>query len=387
MSSQLKATPIKLTDEERAELEGLARSTRTEHRTRLKAQIVLMAAEGAATRAIGRALGCTTGTASKWRVRYAELRLAGFSEVGERGAAPKYDEETDQRILALLNRKPPEGYANWTGPLVAKALGDVNVQYVWRFLRTHKIDLSGRKSWCVSNDPEFAAKAAEIVGLYMAPPENAIVLAVDEKPSIQALERSQGYLKLPNGRALMGQSHDYKRHGTTTLFAALDLESGKVVGKHYKRRRRVEFLDFMNKVVAAYPDKEIHVVLDNLSTHKPRRDMWLKRHKNVHFHFTPTHASWLNQVEIWFSILSGKSLNGASFQSVPELIAHIEAFIASYNETARPFVWTKSEVHQKRLKPCFAEPGFAISEAPFPVRYGAKGSSDFALAVARPSAR
>lgn len=355
MSSHLKATPIILTDQERTELESLARSTKTEHRTRMKAQIVLMAAEGSATRAIGRTLGCTTGTASKWRVRYAADRLAGFSEAGERGAAPKYDEKTDRRILALLHREAPEGYANWTGPLIAKALGDVNVQYVWRFLRKHKIDLSGRKSWCVSNDPEFAAKAAEIVGLYMAPPENAIVLAVDEKPSIQALERSQGYLKLPNGRALIGQSHDYKRHGTTTLFAALDLESGKVVGKHYKRRRRIEFLDFMNKVVTAYPDKEIHVILDNLSTHKPKRDMWLKRHKNVHFHFTPTHASWLNQVEIWFSILSGKSLNGASFQSVPELIAHIEAFIASYNETARPFVWTKSKVYQKRLKPCFAE--------------------------------
>ena len=355
MSSHLKATPIILTDQERTELESLARSTKTEHRTRMKAQIVLMAAEGSATRAIGRTLGCTTGTASKWRVRYAADRLAGFSEAGERGAAPKYDEKTDRRILALLHREAPEGYANWTGPLIAKALGDVNVQYVWRFLRKHKIDLSGRKSWCVSNDPEFAAKAAEIVGLYMAPPENAVVLAVDEKPSIQALERSQGYLKLPNGRALIGQSHDYKRHGTTTLFAALDLESGKVVGKHYNRRRRVEFLDFMNKVVTAYPDKEIHVILDNLSTHKPKRDMWLKRHKNVHFHFTPTHASWLNQVEIWFSILSGKSLNGASFQSVPELLAHIEAFIASYNETARPFVWTKSKVYQKRLKPCFAE--------------------------------
>lgn len=355
MSSHLKATPIILTDQERTELEILARSTKTEHRTRMKAQIVLMAAEGSATRAIGRTLGCTTGTASKWRVRYAADRLAGFSEAGERGAAPKYDEKTDRRILTLLNQEAPEGYANWTGPLIAKALGDVNVQYVWRFLRKHKIDLSGRKSWCVSKDPEFAAKAAEIVGLYMAPPENAIVLAVDEKPSIQALERSQGYLKLPNGRALIGQSHDYKRHGTTTLFAALDLESGKVVGKHYKRRRRIEFLDFMNKVVTAYPDKEIHVILDNLSTHKPKRDMWLKRHKNVHFHFTPTHASWLNQVEIWFSILSGKSLNGASFQSVPELIAHIEAFIASYNETARPFVWTKSKVYQKRLKPCFAE--------------------------------
>lgn len=290
MSSHLKATPIILIDQERAELESLARSTKTEQSTRMKAQIVLMAAEGFATRAIGRTLGCTTGTASKWRVRYAEDRLAGFSEAGARGAAPKYDEKTNRRILALLNREAPEGYANWTGPLIAKALGDVSVQYVWRFIRKHKIDLSGRKSWCVSNDPEFAAKAAEIVGLYMAPPENAIVLAVDEKSSIQALERSQGYLKLPNGRALIGQSHDYKRHGTTTLFAALDLESGKVVGKHYKRRRRVEFLDFMNKVVTAYPDKEIHVILDNLSTHKPKHDTWLKRHKNVHFHFTPTHA-------------------------------------------------------------------------------------------------
>jgi transposase len=197
MSNLYEATPITLTTEERVELEGLARSTRTEHRTRLKARIVLMAADGAATRAISRALGCTIGTASKWRVRYAKDRLAGFSEVGGRGAAPKYDRETDRRILALLDTPPPEGYANWTGPLIAKALGDVHVQYVWRFLRAQKIDLSGRKSWCVSNDPDFAAKAAEIVGLYVAPPENAIVLAVDEKPSIQALERAQGYLNSP----------------------------------------------------------------------------------------------------------------------------------------------------------------------------------------------
>ncbi len=134
---------------------------------------------------IGRALGCTTGTASKWRVRYARDRLVGFSEAGNRGADAKYGIETDRRILALLDTAPPKGYANWSGPLIAKALGDVHVQYLWRFLRAHKIDLSGRKSWCESNDPEFAAKAAEIVGLYMAPPENAIVLAVDEKPSIQ----------------------------------------------------------------------------------------------------------------------------------------------------------------------------------------------------------
>jgi transposase len=355
MSSLGEATAIILTPEERAELEALARSTKTEHRTRFKARIVLMAADGAATRAIGRALDCTTGTASKWRVRYAKERLAGFSETGDRGAEAKYDEETGRRILAQLEAAPPKGYANWTGPLIAKALGDVHVQYVWRFLRAQKIDLSGRKSWCQSNDPEFAAKAAEIVGLYMAPPDNAVVLAVDEKPSIQALERAQGYLKLPNGRAMTGQSHDYKRHGTTTLFAALNVANGEVVGRHYKRRRRVEFLDFMNRVVAAHPQREIHVVLDNLSTHKPTRDMWLKRHKNVHLHYTPTHASWLSQVEIWFSILAAKSLNGASFTSVSGLVAHIDAFIADYNQTARPFVWTKSQVHQKRLKPCFAQ--------------------------------
>ena len=239
--------------------------------------------------------------------------------------------------------------------MIANALGDVDVQYVWRFLRAQKIDLSARKSWRESNDPDFAAKAAEIVGLYLNPPEHALVLAVDEKPSIQALERRQGYLKLAIGRALTGQSHQYKRHGTTTLFAAFDVASGKVSGRHYKRRRRIEFLDFMNRIVAEHRGREIHVILDNLNTHKPKNDRWLKRHTNVHFHFTPTKASWLNQVEIWFSILAGKALSGASFRSVTELKAHIEAFIDSYNETAKPFVWQKSEVHQKRLKPRFAD--------------------------------
>ena len=323
MSNLLRATPIVLTAEERAELEGMSRSTKSEHRARFKARIVLMAAEGAATRAIGRALGCTTGTASKWRVRYAKDRLRGFSEVGDRGAEDRYDGETDRRILALLDAATPEGYANWTGPLIAKRLGDVHVQYVWRFLRAQKIDLSGRKSWCQSDDPEFAAKAAEIVGLYMAPPDNAIVLAVDEKPSIQALERAQGYLKLPNGRAIAGQSHDYKRHGTTTLFAALNVASGEVVGRHYKRRRRVEFLDFMNRVIAAYPEREIHVVLDNLSHPQTQpRHVAQAPQKSV-FHYTPTHASWLSQIEIWFSILTGQSLSGASFTSVAQLVAHM----------------------------------------------------------------
>jgi|ERR1700722_12714025 len=348
------ATNITLTDAERQVLEGLNRSGKTEARMQLRSHIVLMAADGAATREISRELDCTIGTASKWRVRYARDRLAGLSEAGDRGPKPKYGAEHQQRILAMLDRSPPAGYANWTAVLLAKELGDIHEQYIWRFLRAQKIDLSGRKSWCESNDPEFITKAADIVGLYMMPPDNAVVLSVDEKPSIQALERAQGYLKLPDGRAMIGQSHDYKRNGTTTLFAALNVGTGEVTGQHRKRRRRVEFLDFMNRMVAQHEGKEVHVVLDNLSTHKPKRDMWLKRHPNVHFHYTPTHSSWLNQVEIWFSILAGKSLKGASFGSVKELVAHIDSFIASYNDDAQPFIWTKCVVHQKRLKPCFA---------------------------------
>jgi transposase len=199
---------------------------------------------------------------------------------------------------------------------------DIHEQHIWRFPRAQKIDLSGRKSWCQSTDPDFVSKVADIVGLYMAPPTNTVVLSVDEKPSIQALERAQGYLKLPNGRAMIGQSHDYKRHGTSTLFAALNVGTGRGIGKRYKRRRRLAFRDFMNRVVKQYEGKEIHVILDNLSTHKPKRDLWLARHPNVHFHYTPTHTSWLNQIEIWFSILAARSLKGASFGSVAELVAH-----------------------------------------------------------------
>ena len=196
---------------------------------------------------------------------------------------------------------------------------------------------------------DIGGLAADAVGLYMAPPDNAVVICVDEKPSIQALERAQGYLKLPNGRTLTGHSHDYKRHGTTTLFAAFEVATGKVTGAHKKRRRRKEFLAFMDEVVATYPKTRLEVILDNLNTHK-KNEEWLARHPLVTFHYTPTRASWLNQVEGWFSILQGQSLTGASFTSVEQLKKHIDAFIESYNEDAEPFVWTKSKVHQRRVK-------------------------------------
>ena len=176
------------------------------------------------------------------------------------------------------------------------------------------------------------------------------MICVDEKPHIQALERAQGWLKLPNGKALTGFSHGYKRHGTTTLFAALNVATGQVKSGHYKRRRRREFLDFMNEVITDYPDQEIHVILDNLNTHKPKRDRWLSRHKNVHFHYTPTHASWLNQIEIWFSILSRRTLKGASFTSPQQVRNAIDLFIAAYNKEGAPFEWRKREVHPVGLK-------------------------------------
>jgi transposase len=347
---KLEAVKVRLRRGDRAVLEARVRAPTTAQRDVLRARIVLLAASGRSTRSIAAEVKAMPRIVSLWRGRYAREGLDGLVTRSRAVRGRKYTAEAGQRILAVLDRAPPAGHGRWTGKLIAAELGDVHEQQVWRFLRAQKIDLSGRKSWCQSKDPAFAAKAADIIGLYLAPPEQAIVLSVDEKPHIQALERAQGYLKMPNGRTLTGHSHDYTRHGTSTLFAALEVASGAITAGHYRRRRRVEFLSFMNKVVAAYPDRQIHVVLDNLSTHKPKRDQWLKRHRNVHFHFTPTHASWLNQIEIWFSILTGKSLQGASFTSVQQLKDHIDAFINSYNAHAKPFVWTKTRVRQKSLK-------------------------------------
>ena len=183
-----------------------------------------------------------------------------------------------------------------------------------------------------------------MVGLYPHPPQKALVIAVDEKPSIQGLERAQGYLRLPDGKAVNGFSHGYKRHGTTTLFAALEISTGPVTAADHNRRRRREFLDFMNEIVAAHPGREIHVVLDNLNTHKPKEDRWLKRHPNVRSHFTPTYSSWLNQVECWLSILSRQTLRGASFSSPKQLRQATDDFVTAYNEKVASFEWKKAVV-------------------------------------------
>lgn len=343
------ATAITLSSEEEQTLRRWLRSHRTERRMVERARIVLLAAGGQPTGGIAARLGMPPSRVSKWRRRFAAQRLAGLSDQPRPGKPSHYDESTRQRILTTLDRPPPAGHATWTGELLAGALGDVSKHHVWRVLRRLGISLRRRRSWCQSTDPEFSRKAADIVGLYLDPPENAVVLAVDEKPHIQALERAQGWLRLPNGQALTGFSHGYKRHGTTTLFAALEVATGFINAGHYWRRRRREFLDFMNQLVDLYEGFELHVVLDNLNTHKPQHDRWLRRHPNVHFHYTPTYSSWLNQVEVWFSILSRRALRGASFTSPWQVREAIDKFIQAYNKNATPFEWTKTTVRQRRL--------------------------------------
>ena len=350
------ATKVRLTDEEQEVIEGWVKRPTTEQRLVLRSKIILRAAEGTKTKEIAREFGIRSATVSKWRTRFAKEGLVGLQDSPRSGRRRKYTEKTEQRILAKLDEPPVGGETRWTARLIAQELGDVSIDHVWRILRQHGIHLERRRSWCISTDPEFAPKAAEVIGLYLAPPENAVVVCVDEKPAIQALERAQGYLRLPNGRALTGFSHHYKRHGTTTLFAALEVATGLVQAGHYNRRRRREFLNFMNELVSQYPpDQEIHVILDNLNTHKPKHDKWLTRHKNVHFHFTPTRASWLNQIEIWFSILTRRVLQNGSFTSPQKVREAIDRFLGAYNEAAAPFEWTKSEVHPVPLKKYYAD--------------------------------
>ena len=350
-----KATEIKLMEEEQQILKSWVSKGTTEHRLGERARIVLEAAAGKTTTEIAQSLQKRQATVSKWRTRFAQFRVAGLEDAPRPGKAAKYDQETEKRILAQLDCSPPVGYATWTGKLVAKALGDVSQHQVWRVLRKHSIHLQRRHSWCISTDPQFTQKAADVVGLYLNPPDNAVVISVDEKPAIQALERAQGWLRLPDGQALRGFSHEYKRHGTTTLFAAMEIATGMVKVGHYPHRRRREFLDFMNSVVDNYPETELHVVLDNLNTHKPKHDRWLAKHPNVHFHYTPTHASWMNQVECWFSILWRQALKGLNAGSVRDVRKSIDAFIDAYSREAHPFEWTKQILHPGHLKQSYAD--------------------------------
>ena len=345
-----KTAPIpECSAEDRQVLESWATSRTMEARLVERARIVLGCIEGKPVNDVAASLNVRPNTVIDWRRRFEAEGIAGLQDRSRSGKPAQYTEEFRKQVLKVLEEPPPKGQAVWDGPAVAKHL-KTSVHAVWRVLRKEGICLARQRSWCVSTDPEFTAKAADIVGLYLNPPENALVVSVDEKPSIQALERKTGYVETDNGKIVRGFKSTYKRHGTLNLFAALEVVTGAVHTQTTGKKRRVEFLEFMDHVVADLPaGKEIHVILDNYCIHK-KNDVWLAAHPNVFFHFTPTSASWLNQVEIWFGILSRKALRGASFNDVEQLRKAIEEFVAAYGSGAKPFVWRKRDVKGSQLR-------------------------------------
>jgi transposase len=344
-----KAPQITCSPEDRERLEQLAASRTESKQTVERAHIILGCLDGKRVVTVARECATRPNTVIKWRQRFVQHGLAGLEDAPRPGAKPVYGADFRNRVLAILEQPPPSGQAAWDGPAVATALHG-SVHAVWRVLRKEGICLQRQRSWCVSTDKEFAAKAADVIGLYLNPPANALVISVDEKPSMQALERATGYVETDNGKIVRGFKSTYKRHGTLNLFAALQVATGEIKTSTTTLKRREEFLQFMDQIVDDVPPgREIHAILDNDCTHK-KCDLWLAQHPNVHFHFTPTSASWLNQVEIWFGIMSRKVLRGANFKNVTELRQAIEAFIAAYNPKAKPFKWRKREVKGSQLR-------------------------------------
>ena len=315
-----------------------------------RARIVLACLEGKEIQQVAAETGASIPTVSKWRKRFAQSGISGLRDQPRAGKPPTYDAGFRDRVLALLEQPPPPGLGHWDGREVARALG-ASVHAVWRLLRREGIYLQRLRTWCVSTDPEFAPKAAEVVGLYLNPPLNALVLSVDEKPSIQAIQRPSGYVETDSGAVVRAMKSTYKRNGTLNLFAALEIATGQIHAQTTELKKREDFRGFLDGVVAELPaDKEIHVILDNYCTHK-RNDDWLAKYDGrIQFHFTPTSASWLNQIEIWFGLLTRKALRGASFSSKDQLRSAIEAFVARTNEHPKPFHWRKREVKGSQLR-------------------------------------
>jgi transposase len=332
---------------DRAVLERWIRSRTTPQRQVERARIVLGSADGLSAAVIGAQVGVSGPTVRRWLDRYASDGLAGLTADRPRPGRPKQLDAAAAAAIVdrTLQEAPPDGGTHWSGRLMARVSGwhQTTIARVWRAhgLQPHRIDY-----FKVSTDPEFVAKLRDVVGLYVAPPKRAVVLAVDEKSQIQALDRTQPGLPLKRGRAGT-QTHDYKRYGTTTLFAALEVATGRIQHECLPRHRRQEFLHFMRRVERQVPKGlGIHVILDNYATHKtPEVEAWLRRHPRVHFHFTPTSASWLNLVERFFSELTSRQLKRLAVTSVADLHAAIDAYIARRNADPKPFIWTASAKH------------------------------------------
>ena len=283
----------------------MSRSRREEARMVERARIVLACLQGKEIQQVAREVGASVPTVGKWRRRFARDGVKGLRDRARSGKPATYGAPFRDRVLALLEQPPPAGQGHWDGRAVAETLG-ASVHAVWRLLRREGIYLQRLRTWCVSTDPEFAPKAAEIVGLYLNPPLNALVLSVDEEPSIQALQRPSGYVETDSGAVVRAMKSTYKRNGTLNLFAALEIAAGQVYAQTTDQKKREDFRRFLDSVVAELPpDKEIYVILDNYCTHKRNDDRLARYAGRIHFHFTPTSASWLNQIEIWFADAQG----------------------------------------------------------------------------------
>lgn len=336
------ARPVELTDSERETLEGWTRRRKTAQALALRARIVLLAAENRTNGEIAERLDIHRGTVGKWRNRFVEKGLDGLLDEPRPGAPRKITDADVERVITLTLESTPRGATHWsTRSMAAKVgLSQTAISRIWRAfsLQPHRTE-----TFKLSNDPLFVDKVRDIVGLYLDPPDKALVLCVDEKSQIQALDRTQPLLPMRPGQPER-RTHDYVRHGTTTLFAALDVATGRVIGKCYRKHRATEFRKFLNRIDDAVPDHlDVHLILDNYSTHKtPAIRRWLAKRPRFHVHFTPTYASWINLVERWFATLTEKQIRRGVHRSTRQLEGAITDYLEVHNENPKPFVWSKT---------------------------------------------
>jgi transposase len=331
-----------LTPDERRELESLAHRSRTAPAVARRARLVLVCADGHDNNVVARRLRLSPTTVCKWRARFVTERVAGLFDEPRVGAPRQIKDDKIEAVIVRTLETTPRGATHWSTRSMAKATGfsHMTISRVWRAfgLQPHRTE-----TFKLSPDPQLIEKVRDIVGLYMNPPDHAVVLCVDEKSQIQALDRTAPLLPMRPGQAER-RTHDYKRHGTTSLFAALDAKTGKVIGAMHRRHRSLEFRRFLDRIEANVPaDRDVHIILDNYGTHKtPLIHAWLAKRPRFYVHFTPTYGSWLNLVERWFAELTTKQIRRGAHRSVVELERAIQEFLDVHNEEPKPFLWTKS---------------------------------------------
>jgi len=331
-----------LTEEERERLQSLAHRARSQSGLARRARVVLACAEGLANQVVAKKLRCSQGTVCKWRGRFLELRLEGLYDEPRPGAPRKVTDAQVEQVVIQTLESTPRGQTHWSTRELAKATGlsRMTISRIW-----HAFGLQPHRSetFKLSPDPQLIEKVRDIVGLYMNPPEHALVLCVDEKSQIQALDRTQPLLPMRPGQAER-RTHDYTRHGTTSLFAALDRKTGQVIGQLHRRHRSAEFRKFLDRIETQVPaDLDIHIIADNYGTHKTALiQKWFAKRPRFHLHFTPTYGSWINLVERWFAELTNKRIRRGVFRSVKELETAIREYIDVHNEDPKPFTWTRT---------------------------------------------